>query len=81
VKFEDGLSISVMNNRATRHTFLQREIAKFPKSQAARLLFISQPAYFKTLVCISIGHDLAHVRASKMTGTRSKEKSQGDGLK
>jgi hypothetical protein len=31
VEFEDGLYISVLKNRATRHQILQREIEKFPK--------------------------------------------------
>jgi hypothetical protein len=79
VEFEGGLSISVLENRATCHKNLQLEIEMFQKVQmflktAVHSIFTSCP--FRTLAvrCSRPGLGTpAYVRVSKMTGTYSKE--------
>jgi hypothetical protein len=43
VKFEDGLSISVLKNNAIRHNSLQLEIIRFLKKSNVFAHFISHP--------------------------------------
>jgi hypothetical protein len=62
VEFEDGLSISVMKNRAIR--------LKNSKSPSRPPLF-SHPAFFKIPCALQ-------VRLFKMTGAHSKKYSHGD---
>jgi hypothetical protein len=51
VEFEDGLSIPVLKNRATRHCNGQLEIIKFLKSQAGCPLYFKLRS-FQTLRCV-----------------------------
>jgi hypothetical protein len=75
VKFEDGLSISFLKNRATRHKNLELEILKFLKKSN-----VFKRRLFQTLVWSKLGA-LMHVRASKVTGAYSTEFSHEDGSK
>jgi hypothetical protein len=61
VKFEDGLSISVMNNRVARPKNL-RAVSK--KSQDVRPLHF-KPRLLQILVCFEIGQDMVHRCLSK----------------
>jgi hypothetical protein len=67
VKFEYGLFISVMQNRAIRHKNLQLEIEKFLKKSSRRPLFFHTPPFSN-----SCEQGLV-IRASKVTGTYSKD--------
>jgi hypothetical protein len=63
VLFEDGLSISFSENRATCHKTLQTEIVQFPKM--SKMFKGRRPLYFTSrlfsgFVCVTVGYDLAH---------------------
>lgn len=87
VEFEDGYSISVLKNRATRHKKLQLEFEKFLKK--SNLFENRLPAVFYTPPFqtrrvhrnLSRLGALVHVRVFKMTGIHSNEKSHGDDSK
>jgi hypothetical protein len=67
VEFEDGLFITVVKIKATRHKNLQLKIVKLLKSQAhpAHFLFQAPPAFFQTSRVRCNGQDLAHIIVSK----------------
>jgi hypothetical protein len=49
-KFEDGSSISVSKDKATRYKILHLEIEKNPKTKTARPLYFKPRFFFQTLV-------------------------------
>jgi hypothetical protein len=60
VKFEDGLFISVLRNRATLHKNQQLEIVKFRKMSKGPPIFLFQTPPFSNIH--AIGQDLPHRR-------------------
>jgi hypothetical protein len=85
VKFEGGLSISFLKNRATRYKNLELgdcKVSKKVKIFKRRPLYFIIRRLFQTVVChrSKLGVPM-HVRTSKMTGAYSTECSHQDGSK
>jgi hypothetical protein len=55
VKFEDGLSILAMKNKATHHRDLRLEIEKVSKKVKSLAYLIHTPPFFKLLCAVTLG--------------------------
>jgi hypothetical protein len=72
MEFEDGLSISVLKNRATCHKNLQLGIEKFLRVKDRWPILFHTPPFWKSRWWSRLGAPM-HVKASRMIGTYSKE--------
>lgn len=79
VKFEDGLSISILKNKATRHKTFPLEIEKFPKKagnlkgRPPALLHTPPLSNFRVRGNRSRPQAPLHVKVFKVNGTYAKE--------